>query len=58
MEAARLKRESSDSHHQASLNFQAAQKKVKEQNKNLKGAILKSRCDIAATHDLITVDLN
>lgn len=43
MEAARLKRESSESHHRASLNFEAAQKKVKEQNKKLKGAILKSR---------------
>ncbi|XP_028397721.1 SH3 domain-binding protein 5-like isoform X2 [Dendronephthya gigantea] len=43
MEAAKLKRQSSDSHQQASLTFQAAQKKVKELNKNLKGAILKSR---------------
>ena len=43
MEAAKLKRESSNMHQQASLNFQTAQKKVKELNKGLKGAILKSR---------------
>jgi hypothetical protein len=43
MEAAKLKRESSDLHQQASLKFQAAQKKVKLLNKSLKGAILKSR---------------
>ncbi|XP_046847062.1 SH3 domain-binding protein 5-like [Xenia sp. Carnegie-2017] len=43
MEAAELKRESSCSHHQATTNFQTLQKKVKEMNKNLRGAILKSR---------------
>ena len=43
MEAAKLKRESSNMQQQASLNFQTAQKKVKELNKGLKGAILKSR---------------
>ena len=49
MEAAKLKRESSDSHQQASLNFQAAQKKVKLLNKSLKGAILKSRLAVTST---------
>lgn len=49
MEAAKLKRESSDSHQQASLTLQAAQKKVKELNKNLKGAILKSRWESVYT---------
>jgi hypothetical protein len=46
MEAAKLKRESSDSHQRVSLHFQVTQKKVKELNRNLKGAILKSRLGI------------
>lgn len=54
MEAAKLKRDSSDLHQQASLKFQAAQKKVKELNKNLKGAILKSRLGITLISLIIT----
>jgi hypothetical protein len=53
MEAAKLKRESNDSHQQASFNFQAAQKKVKQLNRSLKGAILKSRLEISYEIDLL-----